>query len=194
MKHQRVETRRSSLLAAAGGLLLATLVAGCATPPPAEQAGAPQVGVSVAAESDPATAPAETAGAATKPPASGRDDRTTAKAVVTERDLGIKVTALRVAGSGATLELRFYLDDPLKGHGLFDRDSPPYLLDESTGATLATSAPPIPYGAGRTSSKDRGPKRRSYLLQFSGARQTARPGIRLSLVVGDVKLTGLLVE
>lgn len=113
---------------------------------------------------------------------------------MTERDLGIKVTSLRMAATGATVELRFYLDDPRKGARLFDRETPPFLLDEAGGQALTAPTPPIAYGAGRAAAPDRAPRRRSYLLQFSNARQAVRAGSRVSLVAGDLRVTGLVVE
>ncbi|MGB0127014.1 MAG: hypothetical protein WBP72_05185 [Rhodocyclaceae bacterium] len=175
-------------------MALTALVSGCAVTPPAGQPVTPTAGTSVPSGNPAQAASAAPADTAAKPAATIRQDLPAARAVVTERDLGIKLTSLRMASTGTTVELRFYLDDPRKGAKLFDRETPPFLMDESGGPALTTAAPPIAYGTGRSAAPDRAPRRRSYLLQFSNARQSVRAGSRVSLVVGDLKVTGLVVE
>jgi hypothetical protein len=194
MRNRRTEPAFRTVRAAAFGLALTALLPGCAVSPPADQPASRDGGAAIPSASQSQRGSSTPADAAAKPAAPGREDAPAAKAVATERDLGIKVTSLRMASTGGTVELRFYLDDPRKGTRLFDRETPPFLTDESGGPALASATPPIAYGAGRAAASDRTPRRRSYLLQFSNARQSVRTGSRVTLVVGDLKITGLVVE
>lgn len=105
---------------------------------------------------------------------------------------GIKVEGLRLSAAGYMLDLRYRVFDHEKAKRFFNHETAPYLLDPATGAILF-----IPSNAKLGKMRQvpvEGRNERVYFVLFANPGRYIKPGTRLSLVSGDDKLEGLVVE
>lgn len=96
---------------------------------------------------------------------------------------GIQVLSLRLSAGGYMLELRYRVIDADLARPLFWGHVRPYVVDQASGGRLS--------GAG---SPDVGPSRtwpepnRVYFMFFGNAARIVKPGSRVTVVVGDLRL------
>jgi hypothetical protein len=104
---------------------------------------------------------------------------------------GIEIVAIRESAAGYMLDFRYKVLDPAKAAPLFERKNNPYLIDEVTGAKFLVPNPPktgplrttYPPKAGRT-----------YFMFFANPGKYIKPGSRVTVVVGDFRADGLVVQ
>lgn len=111
--------------------------------------------------------------------------------VVTQEELGIRVTALHLTGADTLLDFRFDVLDAAKAAPLFDFKQRPLLVDEASGTTV-TVPDTAKIGALRTTARGVPVREhRGYAMLFANPGKHIRPGTPLVLVVGERKLAGL---
>ena len=108
-----------------------------------------------------------------------------------EKNVGIKIVSLRPTAGGQMLDLRFQVIDPEKAKAVLDKNKKAYLLDGKTGKTL-----PVPVTkAGSMRQATLKPEAgRIYFMLFSNPNRMVKEGGSVSLVIGDFRKDGLVVD
>jgi hypothetical protein len=108
-----------------------------------------------------------------------------------EGNFGIKIVSLRPTAGGQMLDLRFRVTDPQKAKAVLDKNNKAYLLDGKTGKTL-----PVPVTkAGPMRQATLNPEAgRVYFMLFSNPGGMVREGGSVSLLVGDFRKDGIVVD
>jgi hypothetical protein len=110
-----------------------------------------------------------------------------------EEAFGVRIEGLRLSAAGYMLDLRYRVLDVEKARPFFDRESRPILMEEGTGARLVVpSAPKV--GQLRTTGARNAVADRSYSILFANPGRYAEAGAKLTLVVGELRIPGLVVE
>jgi hypothetical protein len=107
--------------------------------------------------------------------------------------LGVKVEAVRLSAAGYMIDVRYRVLDVDKARPLFDRKARPLLLEEGTGAQLAVpNAPKL--GQLRTTSVRNVKADRTYSMVFANPGRYVERGKQMSLVIGEARIDGLVVQ
>jgi len=109
-----------------------------------------------------------------------------------EERLGIRVEALRLSADGFMLDFRYRVVDPEKALTIMDRAIKPYVIDEASGAKFAIPSSPK-VGPMRQTTR-RIEVGRSYWMLFANPARFIKPGNKVTVVVGDIRLEHLTVE
>jgi len=105
--------------------------------------------------------------------------------------LGVEMGPVRVSAAGYMLDVRYRVVDPVKARPLFERRQKPVLLDPDSGLKV-----------GVASFDQTGPLRNSntpqvgrrYVMMFQNPAGVVKAGDEVSLIVGDVEISNLLVQ
>lgn len=106
--------------------------------------------------------------------------------------LGIELIALRLTANGQILDFRYKALHPEKTAVLFRRDIKPYLIHEESGKTFAVPAPPKVGPLRQTTNKPVAGKH--YFMLFANPGKFIQHGDRVTLVHGEYRIEGLVVE
>jgi hypothetical protein len=104
---------------------------------------------------------------------------------------GLDHLKVRSVSSGASLEFRYRVLDPGKAHILSDKRATPAMIDWKSGAKLAV--PTMEQIGALRQAIDQEPGR-EYWMVFSNPGKLVKPGDRVDVVVGSLRLEGLIVE
>ena len=111
-----------------------------------------------------------------------------------EADWGIKVEGLRLSAAGSMLDFRYRVLDAQKAAPILDGKTQPYLLDEAHGAKLGVPDTPV-LGRMRQTSRNNNIKTdRTYFIMFGNPGKALQSGDKVTLLLGTVKMTDLLVQ
>ncbi len=110
-----------------------------------------------------------------------------------EAAAGIRVEALRLSAAGTMLDLRYRVVDPSRAAALLDGRQRPYLLD-GRGARLGVPVTPILGSLRQTARNGKVSPDHTYFVLFANPGRYLRPGDQVTLMVGDARLTNLVVE
>jgi hypothetical protein len=104
-----------------------------------------------------------------------------------EEEVGVRVTQLAVTGNGGLIDLRYQVVDPDKAAIVHDPGYPPSIVDEETGARVSELW---------MNHLHRGPLHAGvvYYMLFVNRGGLIRPGSRVSVRLGSVRLEGVAVE
>jgi hypothetical protein len=106
-------------------------------------------------------------------------------------DFGVDLLSVKLAESGALVRFSYRVTDADKALPLHDRASSPQLLDEKAGVML--QVPTLEkVGPLRQSVEPEAGK--SYWMVFSNKGNFVRAGNRVSVLIGGVRLDGLIVQ
>lgn len=131
------------------------------------------LGVSLVASAAVATAVARDHGAGKDPPAA------------------IEIVSLRETAAGGMLDLRYRIRDGERAAPLFDRTAKVVLVDEASGARLGV--PRTRLGAMRQAGFQPDLDR-TYVILFANSGRRVKPGARMTLEAGDVRIEGISVQ
>lgn len=108
-----------------------------------------------------------------------------------EKAFGITLVSLRPTAAGQMLDLRFKVIDPEKARPVLDKGNKAYLMDAASGKVL-----PVPVTkAGSMRQTTLKPEAgRVYFMLFSNPGRLVKEGSRVSLVVGDFRKEGIVVD
>ncbi len=177
MRRQATPTRMATLLAglvAAGVLATGGPVrAQEATPPAAEPAK---------------VSPAPAARPKAKPVASTSH---VPRSQYFQRNWGVDIVGVRRVSSGAMLRFDYRVVDPGKAAALTDRKARPYLIDEATHTALAV---PAMENIGELRQVAPLETNRTYFVIFGNPGGLVKRGGRVTLVVGNFRAEGLVVD
>jgi hypothetical protein len=108
-----------------------------------------------------------------------------------KRNWGVDIVGVHPVSSGQMLEFRYRVLDEIKAKPLFEKTLRPYLIDEATGTRLAV---PAMENVGDLR-QDFSPKPdRTYFMIFGNPGKLVKTGSRVSIVIGDFRLDGLMVD
>jgi len=104
---------------------------------------------------------------------------------------GVDHLQVRSLSSGASLEFRYRVLDAQKAKTLNDKRAAPYLIDWKTGAKLTVPTVEKIGVLRQTPTPEPG---HEYWMVFANPGKLVRPGDRVDVVAGPVRLEGLIVE
>jgi hypothetical protein len=104
---------------------------------------------------------------------------------------GIRILHLRPIAQGHMIDLRFRVTDPVKAKPFLDRQNKSYLIDQQTGKAL-----PVPITkAGPMRQSTMEPEAgRIYFSFFSNPLVFLKPGSKVTLAVGDIRIRDIVIE
>lgn len=107
---------------------------------------------------------------------------------------GIQVEGLRLSAAGSMLDLRYRVLDPAKAAPLLNGKIQPYLLDEARSARLGVPDTPVLGRIRQTARNNVIHTDRSYFVMFGNPGKALQSGDKVSLLLGAVKITDLVVQ
>jgi hypothetical protein len=108
-----------------------------------------------------------------------------------QRNWGVDITGVRPSANGLFLALRYRVVDPEKARILNDKRSKAYVIDEATGNVLGV---PIMENLGELRQKDIPQFNRSYFIMFGNPGKLVKSGSKISLVIGEFRADGMIVD
>ncbi len=108
-----------------------------------------------------------------------------------KRTWGIDVVGVHPVASGQMLAFRYRVLDEVKAKPLFEKTLKPYLIDEATGTRLSV---PSMENVGDLRQDDTPEADRIYYMIFGNPGKLVKSGSRVSIVIGNFHLEGLIVD
>jgi hypothetical protein len=108
-----------------------------------------------------------------------------------KRNWGVEIIGVKPVSSGYMLAFRYRVVDPEKASILNERKIKAHLIDEATGTVLAV---PALENIGELRQGTAPEADRSYFMVFGNPGQLVKSGSRVSIVAGDFRLNGLVVD
>ena len=108
-----------------------------------------------------------------------------------KRTWGVDVVGVHPVSSGFMLAFKYRIIDPEKARRLNERKDKAYLVDEASGTVLAV---PAMENIGELRSGTSPQPDRVYFMIFGNPGRLVQPGAKVSIVAGDFRLQGLVVE
>jgi hypothetical protein len=128
----------------------------------------------------------------TKDSSSQRPPGAASTSVTTNSSLGIEIQSLRASAHGYMIDFRYKVRDPEKAAILASREVKPYMIDQGTGAKLLIPNTPK-VGPLRQMSKYADTNKVYYSL-FSNPGKIVKPGSKVTVVIGELRVENLMVE
>jgi len=107
---------------------------------------------------------------------------------------GIRVEGLHLSAAGSMLDFRYRVLDASKAAPLLDGKIQPYLLDDARGAKLGVPDTPVLGRIRQTSRNHKILTDRSYFIMFGNPGKALQSGDKVTLLLGPVKITDLVVQ
>lgn len=108
-----------------------------------------------------------------------------------KRNWGVDVVGVHPVSSGQMLAFRYRVLDEIKAKPLFDKTLKPYLIDEATGTRLAV---PAMENVGELRQDVTPAIDRIYYTIFGNPGKLVKAGSRVSIVIGNFHIDGLVVD
>lgn len=108
-----------------------------------------------------------------------------------KREWGVEVLGVRQTAAGYMLEFRYRVLDAARAKPLFERRTRPVLVDQESGVSLVVPAPPKT-GALRNSNPPLAGH--TYWMFFGNPGGFVKPGRRVSVVIGEFRAEGIVVQ
>jgi hypothetical protein len=136
---------------------------------------------------------AEEAANVASAPSIGADSRQwrSRHAALVNRNWGIDIVGIKPVSSGYMLAFKYKILDADKARLLNERKQKAYLIDEATGTVLAV---PAMENIGELRASTTPQVNRTYFMIFGNPGQLVKSGAKVSVVAGDFKVQGLVVE
>jgi hypothetical protein len=108
-----------------------------------------------------------------------------------ERNWGVEIVGVRRTSSGLMLRFDYRVLDPGRAVALNDKKARPYLIDEATNTALAV---PAMENVGELRQVAPFQANRTYFIIFGNPGALVKHGGRVTLVVGNLRAEGLIVD
>jgi hypothetical protein len=108
-----------------------------------------------------------------------------------QRTWGVDIVGIRPVSTGFMLTFRYRVVDAEKARLLNDKRSKAYLIDEATGNILGV---PTMESLGEMRQKADPELNHTYFIMFGNPGKLVKTGSRVSVVIGDFRLDGLVVD
>jgi hypothetical protein len=118
-------------------------------------------------------------------------NRRAGQALRFKRTWGVDVEGVKVVSSGYMLAFRYRVLDAEKAKPLSEKKTRPYLIDEATGISLSV---PAMEKVGELRQSVTPVVGRSYFMIFGNPGKVVRSGSRVSVVIGNFHIDGLVAE
>lgn len=107
---------------------------------------------------------------------------------------GIRVEGLHLSAAGSMLDFRYRVLDPVKAAPILDSKMKPYLLDTAHGAKLGVPDTPVLGRIRQTSRNNKIHTDRTYFIMFGNPGKAVQSGDKVSLLLGELKITDVTVR
>jgi hypothetical protein len=111
---------------------------------------------------------------------------------IIEEKWGIRVEGIRHSAAGYILDFRYRILDPEKASRLITRKNKPYLIDEATGIVCEVPNPPKVGPLRQTSVQPKSDV--VYFILFANPGKRIQTGDKVTVVIGDLRVEGLVVQ
>lgn len=111
-----------------------------------------------------------------------------------EAQYGIRIEGLQLSAAGSMLDLRYRVVDPEKARPILDGRQQPYLLDEARSAQLGVPETPVLGRLRQTARNNVIHTDHTYFVMFGNPGKAVHSGDKLTLQIGQLKITDLLVR
>jgi hypothetical protein len=111
-----------------------------------------------------------------------------------EATFGIKVEGLRRSAAGSMLDFRYRVLDPQKAAPLLDGKLKPFLLDAKRDAKLGVPNTPVLGSIRQTARNKSISTDHTYFIIFGNPGKAVESGDTVTLLIGQVKITDLVVR
>jgi hypothetical protein len=111
-----------------------------------------------------------------------------------EAEWGIRVEGLRLSAAGSMLDFRYRVLDATKAAPLLNGKTQPLLLDEAHGAKLGVPETPVLGRMRQTARNNNISLDRNYFIMFGNPGKVLQSGDKVTLQLGQVKITDLIVQ
>lgn len=108
-----------------------------------------------------------------------------------QRNWGVDIVGVRPVSTGFMLAFRYRIVDAEKAKVINDKRSKAYLIDEATGNVLGV---PIMDNLGELRQKAAPELNHTYFIMFGNPGKLVKSGGRVSVVIGDFRVDGLVVD
>ncbi|MDP9044652.1 MAG: hypothetical protein M3O01_07570 [Pseudomonadota bacterium] len=108
-----------------------------------------------------------------------------------KRNWGIEIVGVKPVSSGYMLSFKYRIIDPDKARALNDRNIKPYLVDEASGIVMAV---PAMENIGELRQGAAPIADRTYFMVFGNPGKVVKSGSRVSIVAGNFRVDGLVVD
>jgi len=108
-----------------------------------------------------------------------------------KRNWGVEIVGVKPVASGYMLSFRYRVLDPDKAKMLNDRHAKAYIIDEASGIRLAV---PAMENVGELRSGSAPEANRTYFMIFGNPGKVVKSGSLVSVVAGNLKVDGLVVD
>jgi hypothetical protein len=112
----------------------------------------------------------------------------------TEAQWGIRVEGLRLSAAGSMLDFRYRVLDAKKAAPLLDGKLQPMLLDAAHGARLGVPESAVLGRIRQTARNNNIKLNRNYFIMFGNPGKVLQSGDKVTLLLGQVKITDLSVQ
>lgn len=112
----------------------------------------------------------------------------------TEARYGIRIAGLQLSAAGSMLDFRYRVIDARKAAPILDPKMQPYLLDEARGARLGVPVTPVLGRIRQTSRNNKIHTDRTYFIMFGNPGKALQSGDKVTLLLGQLKITDLTVR
>ena len=106
-------------------------------------------------------------------------------------EYGIEPLQIRLTGAGHFLDFRYRVIDAEKAKPILKKDAKAYLVDQESGKTLTVPVTKIGSMRGTTQAPKEG---RQYFILFANANGIIDSGSRVTVVINEIRIEGLVVE
>lgn len=107
------------------------------------------------------------------------------------RNWGVDIVGVHPVSSGYMLRFGYRVLDEKKAKPLNEKKAKPYLIDEATGTHLAV---PALENVGELRQSPDPKADRTYFILFGNPGKLVKPGNRVSVVIGNFRVDGLVVD
>lgn len=111
-----------------------------------------------------------------------------------EETYGIRVEGLRLTAAGSMLDFRYRVLDTQKAAPILDGRTKPLLFDEARGAKLGVPDTPVLGRIRQTARNHKILTDRSYFIMFGNPGKALQSGDKVTLLLGQVRITDLTVQ
>lgn len=168
-------------------VLLAALLAGCSAAP----VGSAQADEGMGHQGKPAQQASEPLPAQTPSAAPASGSWHAREGVFYQRNWGVDVVGVRRVSSGYMLLFEYRVLDPEKARIFSDKTVKPYLIDVATGTRLAV---PAMDNVGELRQSPHLVANRTYFMIFGNPGGLVQSGNRVVVVIGNLRVEGLVVD
>ena len=111
-----------------------------------------------------------------------------------EATYGIRVAGLHLSAAGSMLDFRYRVIDAQKAAPILDGKFKAYLLDEARGAKLGVPDTPVLGRIRQTSRNNKILTDHTYFIMFGNPGKAVQGGDKVTLLLGETRITDLTVQ